>query len=163
MTAATPTTAPPAGRRFEWRRWVVGALSILIGGALARLLGWDIIGWLKELWDVISSISAVYLVAAAVLKTLQTSMVAFAYFAILRFAFPGKVRFLEVLAAYAASVALNNILPANIGTFVLLVMFTQIIAESTFPGVLAVYGVQKIFFVVIGAFPYLYLFLTVGG
>lgn len=28
---------------------------------------------------------------------------------------------------------------------------------------LAVYGVQKIFFVVIGAFPYLYLFLTVGG
>jgi uncharacterized membrane protein YbhN (UPF0104 family) len=30
-------------------------------------------------------------------------------------------------------------------------------------GVLAVYGVQKIFFVVIGAFPYLYLFLTVGG
>ncbi len=30
-------------------------------------------------------------------------------------------------------------------------------------GVLAVYAVQKIFFVVIGAFPYLYLFLTVGG
>src|SRR4051794_35619834 len=28
---------------------------------------------------------------------------------------------------------------------------------------LAVYGVQKIFFVLIGAFPYLYLFLTVGG
>jgi uncharacterized membrane protein YbhN (UPF0104 family) len=157
------TTAPPAASRSRWRRWLIGALAILVGGALANLLGWDIAGWFSDLWDVISSISVAYLVAAAVLKTLQTSAVAFAYFAILRFAYPGKVRFLEVLAAYAASVALNNILPANIGTFVLLVMFTLIIPEATFAGVLAVYGVQKIFFVAIGAFPYLYLFLSVGG
>jgi uncharacterized membrane protein YbhN (UPF0104 family) len=163
MTAAASTTAPPAPTAHRWRRWLIGALGILVGGAIANLLGWDIAGWFQDLWDVISSISAVYLVLAAVLKTLQTSAVAFAYYAILRFAYPGRVRFLEVIAAYAASVALNNILPANIGTFVLLVMFTLIIADATFAGILAVYGVQKIFFVVIGAFPYLYLFLTVGG
>jgi uncharacterized membrane protein YbhN (UPF0104 family) len=163
MTAAASTTAPPAERRFRWGRLLIGALAILVGGALARLLGWDIVGWFKELWDVISSISAAYLVAAAVVKTVQTSSVALAYFAILRFAYPGKVRLLEVVAAYAASVALNGILPANLGSLVLLIMFTQIIPDLTFAGVLAVYGVQKIFFVVIGAFPYLYLFLTVGG
>jgi hypothetical protein len=35
----------------------------------------------------------------------------------------------------------------------LLVMFTIIIPRATFAGALAVYGVQKIFFVLIGAFP----------
>ena len=66
-------------------------------------------------------------------------------------------------AAYATSVGLNSILPANLGTAVMLVMLTLIIPGATFAGILAVYAVQKIFFVVIGAFPYLYLFLTVGG
>jgi uncharacterized membrane protein YbhN (UPF0104 family) len=45
----------------------------------------------------------------------------------------------------------------------MVIMLTLIIPGATFAGILAVYGVQKIFFVVIGAFPYLYLFFTVGG
>ena len=68
-----------------------------------------------------------------------------------------------MLACYAASVALNGILPANLGTFALLLMFTTIIAGATFSGVLGAYVVEKIFFTVIGAFTYLYLFLSVGG
>jgi uncharacterized membrane protein YbhN (UPF0104 family) len=142
---------------------LIGTVAIVVFGAAADLLGWDIRGWFEELWDVMSGISLGYLVAAVALKTLQTASVAFAYFSILRFAYPDKVRWLPVFAAYATSVALNNILPANIGTFVLLVMLTLIIPGATFAGVLAVYGVQKIFFVVIGAFPYIYLFLSVGG
>jgi hypothetical protein len=68
-----------------------------------------------------------------------------------------------VLACYATSVALNGFLPANIGTFVMLLMFTAIIAGATFSGVLGAYIVEKIFFAVIGGFTYLYLFLSVGG
>ena len=68
-----------------------------------------------------------------------------------------------MLACYATSVALNGFLPANIGTFVMLLMFTTIIAGATFSGVLGAYVVEKIFFTVIGAFTYLYLFLSVGG
>ena len=45
----------------------------------------------------------------------------------------------------------------------MLLMFTTIIAGATFAGVLGGYAVQKIFFTLIGAFIYLYLFLTVGG
>ena len=73
------------------------------------------------------------------------------------------ISFLQVLAAYSASVALNGILPAGLGTSILLVMFTSIITGATFSGILGAYAVEKIFYTVIGAFVYLYLFLTVTG
>jgi Lysylphosphatidylglycerol synthase TM region len=67
------------------------------------------------------------------------------------------------VAAYAVGVAMNNFLPANIGTFVTLLMFVAIIPACTFAGALAAYLVQKIFFTLIGTFVYLYLFLSVPG
>jgi uncharacterized membrane protein YbhN (UPF0104 family) len=138
-------------------------LVIVVIGAMADLLGWDIRGWFKSVWDTITSITAAQLVAAIVLKTLQTTLTAYGWYSILRYAYPGRVRWLEILACYAASVALNGILPANLGTLVMLLMFTTIIAEATFAGILGGYAVQKIFYTLIGAFTYLYLFLTVGG
>ena len=120
-------------------------------------------GGSRDLWDTITSISARDLLAAVSLKTVQTAAAAFAYYSILRYAYPGRVRWLQIFAAYAISVGLNSILPANLGTLVMLIMLTLIIPGATFAGLLAVYGVQKIFFVVIGAVPYIYLFLTVGG
>ena len=70
---------------------------------------------------------------------------------------------MQVFAAYAACVALNNILPANMGTIVMFVMLTTVIASATFAGLIGGFGVQKIFFVLAGAFVYLYLFLSVPG
>jgi hypothetical protein len=58
---------------------------------------------------------------------------------------------------------MNNFLPANIGTFVTLLMFVAIIPSLTFAGAIAAYLVQKIFFTVAGTFVYLYLFLSVPG
>ena len=101
-------------------------------------------------------------VAGVALKTVQTTLTAFAWYSILRYAYP-TTSFKVVLACYATSVALNGFLPANIGTFVMLLMFTTIIAGATFSGVLGAYVVEKIFFTLIGAFTYLYLFLSVGG
>lgn len=137
---------------------------IVVIGAFADLLGWDLKAWFESLWDTLTTISLGYIVAGVLFKTLQTTAVAFAYYSILRAAYPaGRFRWREVLAAYAASVGLNMILPANLGSLMLLLMLTTIVPGTTFAAILAVYGVQKIFFVVIGAFPYLYLFLTVGG
>jgi uncharacterized membrane protein YbhN (UPF0104 family) len=159
----TATAAlPEEGKRWRPKRIVVGALVIVVIGAAADLLGWNIRAWLSDLWDTITEISAGYLVAAIALKTVQTTATAFAWYAILRYAYP-TTRFRLVLASYAASVALNGILPANLGTFALLLMFTTIIAGATFSGVLGAYVVEKIFFTFIGAFTYLYLFLTVAG
>jgi uncharacterized membrane protein YbhN (UPF0104 family) len=163
MSTAAAAPAPTPAKRFHWRRWIIGALVLVVVGALANLLGWDIRGWLKEVWDTITSITAAELVAAIVLKTLQTSLTGYAWYSILKYAYPGRVRWIEILACYAASVALNGILPANLGTLVMLLMFTSIIAGATFAGVLGAYAVEKIFFTVIGAFTYLYLFLSVGG
>jgi uncharacterized membrane protein YbhN (UPF0104 family) len=163
VSIAAPAVTEEPRKRPRWERLLIGAAIVLVIGALADLLGWDIRGWLDELWDTITGISAGYIVAAVVLKTIQTSAAALSWYGILRFAYPGKVRWLDILACYAASVALNSILPANLGTFAMLIMFSTIIAGATFAAVLGGYAVQKIFWTLIGAFVYLYLFLTVGG
>jgi uncharacterized membrane protein YbhN (UPF0104 family) len=150
-------------RRFRPKRILRGAVVVVVIGAVANLLGWDIRGWFSELWDTISEISAEYVVAAILLKTVQTSATAFAWYSILRFAYPGRVLWREILACYAASVALNGLLPANLGTLAMLLMFTTIIAGATFAAILGGYAVQKIFFTLVGLFTYLYLFLTVEG
>ena len=163
MTAshtAVAAEAPP--RRPHLGRLLIWALVIVVIAAGADLLGWDIRDWFSNLWDTISEISAAYLVAGVALKTVQTTLTAYAWYAILRYAYP-TTSFKVVLACYATSVALNGFLPANIGTFVMLLMFTTIIAGATFSGVLGAYVVEKIFFTLIGAFTYLYLFLSVSG
>ena len=153
---------PAQGKRPHLKRLLVGALVVIVIGAAADLLGWNIRDWLDDFWDTISEISLGYLVAGIALKTAQTTLTAFAWYAILRYAYP-TTRFQLVLACYAASVALNCILPANLGTFAFLLMLTTIIAGATFSGVLGAYVVEKIFFTLIGAFTYLYLFLSVSG
>jgi uncharacterized membrane protein YbhN (UPF0104 family) len=162
-TAPTPVAATESKGRIHWKRVVVGALVILVIAAFANLVGWNIRGWFSDLWDTISEISIGYLIAAVSLKTVQTSLTALGWYAILRFAYADAVRWRDIWACYAASVALNGILPANIGTLVMLIMFTAIIAAATFAAVLGAYAVQKIFFTVIGIFVYLYLFLSVSG
>ena len=162
MSQAAAAPLEEQRRHPHMRRLLIGGLVILVIGAAADLLGWDIRSWLNRLWDTISEISLGYLLGGVALKTLQTTATAFAWYGILRCAYP-TTRFRLVLACYAASVALNGILPANLGTFALLLMFTTIIAGATFSGVLGAYVVEKIFFTVIGAFTYLYLFLSVGG
>ena len=68
-----------------------------------------------------------------------------------------------MLACYATAVALNGFLPANIGTFVMLVMFSTLFAGATFAAVFSGLVVQKIPFSVFNVALYLYLFLSVAG
>jgi uncharacterized membrane protein YbhN (UPF0104 family) len=163
MSTAAPAVATEPKKGIRWRRLLIEIAIIAIFAAAAELLGLDIRGWLEAVWDTMNNISVASLIAAIVLKTAQTTLTAFAWYSILRFAFPGKVRWLEILASYAASVALNAVLPANIGTLVMLLMFTTIIAGATFASILGAYAVEKIFWTLIGAFVYLYLFLSVSG
>jgi hypothetical protein len=91
----------------------------------------------------------------------QTTATAFAWFSILRYAYGDEVRWMQVYAAYAACVGMNNVLPANLGTFVMFIMLTTVIASATFAGMIGGFLVEKIFFTLAGAFVYLYLFLSV--
>jgi uncharacterized membrane protein YbhN (UPF0104 family) len=162
-TVAAPEGTTPAARpRPLWRRMLVWVLLIVVIGAAANLLGWDLRGWFKSLWDTVTTISAGSLIAAICLMIVQTTATAFAWFSILHFAYPERTKWRDILAGYAVSVALNGILPANIGTLVFLIMLTVLIGIS-FVAVLGAYAVEKIFFTLAGAFVYLYLFFTVGG
>ena len=120
-------------------------------------------GWLSDLWDEIRDVPTGYMVAGLTFQTGQTFFAGLSYYGILRAAYPGQVELWPIVTAYAAGVALNNFLPANIGTFTTLLMFVAIIPACTFPGALAAYLVQKIFFTIAGTFVYLYLFLSVPG
>jgi len=154
--------SPVAKRRPLWLRLLMYALIVVVIGAAANLFGWDIRGWFHELWKTITTISAASLVAAILLMIVQTTATAFAWYSILHYAYPERTKWRDILAGYAVSVALNGILPANIGTLVFLIMLTVLLGIG-FAAVLGAYAVEKIFFTVAGAFVYLYLFLSVGG
>jgi uncharacterized membrane protein YbhN (UPF0104 family) len=160
-------TALPFGDPSRPRRLAkVGAWTggVAVAVLVLHLLGVDVRGWFSDLWDSLSSIDVQYLLGGWALQAVQTTLTALAWYFILRAGFPeGAPQYLQVLAAYAAGVALNGFLPANIGTFVMLLMFVALIPSATLSGVLGGMVVQKIFFTFAGAFVYLYLFLAVAG
>jgi uncharacterized membrane protein YbhN (UPF0104 family) len=164
--AAEPSPVLPFNDPSRPRRlvkvgaWLLGVVLVIV---LLNLLGVDVVGWLTDLWHQIQDVPAGYIVAALVFQTGQTLFAGLSYYGILRAAYPGQVEFWPIVTAYAVGVAMNNFLPANIGTFVTLLMFVAIIPGATLGGSIAAYLVQKIFFTVAGTFVYLYLFLSVPG
>jgi uncharacterized membrane protein YbhN (UPF0104 family) len=163
MTAAAQDAPSPAGRpRPLWWRILMWAVIVVVIGAAANLLGWDIRGWFHSLWKTITTISVGSLIAGVALMTVQTTATAYAWYSILHYAYPERTKWKDIWAGYAVSVALNGILPANLGTLVFLIMVTGFLSIG-FAAVLGAYAVEKIFFTIAGAFTYLYLFVTVGG
>ena len=164
---ADPAPAEPGQRQPLQRRliriaaWLGGIAALL---AVLELLGVPVLDWIDDLFDKVAAVPAWAIAAGVVLESLQTSLAALAWYGILRAALPrAALPFRFVLASYAAAVALNGFLPANIGTFVMLVMFTTLIVGATFPLVISGLIVEKIPFSVFNVGLYLYLFLTVSG
>ena len=165
-SAAIPGAEPLHEGKSRKRRLIEIAIwfaAIAVVIVILDLLGVDVIGWLENLWDQIRAVPAQYIVVALVFQTLQTVFAGLSYYGILSAAYPGRVTIAPIVTAYAVGVAMNNFLPANIGTFVTLVMFVAIIPGATIGGSIAAYLVQKIFFTIAGTFIYLYLFLSVPG
>jgi uncharacterized membrane protein YbhN (UPF0104 family) len=174
MVAIEPAVAPPrqrfwhpfgdpsrSSRLLKVLAWLAG---IALALAVLQLLGVDVVGWFSDVWDALTDIGLGYLLAGWALQTAQTTLTALGWYYILRAAYPrAPLPYRQVLAAYATGVALNGFLPANIGTFVMLLMFVAITAGANFAGVLGGMLVQKIFFTLAGAFVYVYLFATVPG
>jgi uncharacterized membrane protein YbhN (UPF0104 family) len=157
-------SADSSSRRASWggrtRRILLILATVAVAGALASLLGWDVLDWIGDLWDTISTIEIEYIVAGVIATTVKTTATAYAWYWILRYAYPGEVQFRVIWAAYAVAVALNSILPANLGTVVMFVMLTSVIASATIAGLVGAFVVQKIFFTLASVFVFAYLFLT---
>src|SRR5690242_187329 len=141
--------------------WVLGVAALI--GVLG-LLGVPVGDWIRQLFKKIREVPAWAVIAGILLQSAQTTLAAVAWLTILRAAFPrARITFRLVLASYAVSVAMNSFLPANIGTLVMLIMFTTVIAGATFASIFSGYLVQKIPFTVFNIAVYLYLFLSVAG
>jgi uncharacterized membrane protein YbhN (UPF0104 family) len=138
--------------------WIAG---VALFWFVLNLLGVDVTGWISDLWDQIQDIPKGYLVAALLFQTFQTFFAGLSYYGILKFAYKDEVTLWPIIAAYAVGVAMNGFLPANMGTFVTLLMFVAIIRSCNVGGAIAAYLVQKIFFTLAGTFVYLYMFLSV--
>jgi uncharacterized membrane protein YbhN (UPF0104 family) len=150
----------PQRKLLRIAAWIVGTILALVA---LQIAGIDVWGWFEDLWDTLTGISIGYIILGCLFQGLQTVLTALGWYGILRYAYPGGVTYMPVLAAYATGVALNNFVPANMGTFVMLLMYVAIVRGATFPGVLGGYVVQKIFYVVIGTLIYVYLFSQVAG
>ena len=164
IAGTMPVDVPPPESRMR-RILKVGAaiVAVIVAVAFLHLIGVDVGGWFTDLWDQISDLQAKTIVGGVTVQSPQTALAGISYYGILRSAYPGEVRIAPIVTAYAVGVAMNGFLPANIGTFVTLLMFVAIIPSATFGGAIAAYLVQKIFFTIAGTFVYLYLFLSVPG
>jgi uncharacterized membrane protein YbhN (UPF0104 family) len=158
--AQAPATDPLWRRIARIVLWLVGITALLV---VLHLAGIDVLEWLRELWDAVKEISLGYLILGCIFQGLQTILTGLGWYGILRYAYPGATNYVTVLTCYAVGVSLNNFVPANLGTFVTLLMFTAVISGATFSGVIGGYIVQKIFYLVIGTLIYLYLFWAISG
>jgi uncharacterized membrane protein YbhN (UPF0104 family) len=162
IVGTTPVdVAPPESRMRRLLKVGAAIVATVVVVAFLDLIGVDVTGWLADLWDQISALEAKTIIGGVAVQTMATTLAGVSYYGILRAAYPGEVQVAPIVAAYAVGVAMNGFLPANIGTFVTLIMFTTIIPSATLAGSIAAYLVQKIFFTIAGTFVYLYLFLSV--
>jgi uncharacterized membrane protein YbhN (UPF0104 family) len=161
--AAEHATQAPPSRKRRVTKIAAWLLAVGLFWLVLELVGVNVAGWIEEFWDDITAIPAGYLVAAVAVQTAATFFAGLSYYGILKAAYPGEVELWPIVTAYAVGVAMNGFLPANIGTFVTLLMFVAIVPSCTFPGSIAAYLVQKIFFTLAGTFVYLYMFVSVPG
>jgi uncharacterized membrane protein YbhN (UPF0104 family) len=163
MEEADSAAVGIAVRLRRMRKVIVWIVGVALFVWILQLAGVDVTGWLHKLWEQVKAIPAAYIVAAVIVQVGQTFFAGFSYYGILSAAYPGEVAIAPIVTAYAVGVAANGFLPANLGTFMTLLMFVAIIPSATIGGSIAAYLVQKIFFTLAGTFVYLYMFLSVPG
>lgn len=164
------TVAAPSGAdRSQSLSRRLTRIAIWIGGVALAIFVLNLLGvpagdWIHELLRKVREVPAWAVVAGVILETAQTSLAALAWYGILRAALPhARVSYRLILACYAVAVALNTFLPANLGTWVMLLMFTTLLVGATFTLIISAQVIQKIPFSIFNIGLYLYLFLSVRG
>jgi uncharacterized membrane protein YbhN (UPF0104 family) len=159
--------APPEPASVRRRAVRIILWLVVVGVVLALLeaVGVDLIGWLGDLLDVMRRIPLPYLIVGLLAHAVNVVLVGFAYVAIWRAAYPAAaaVPVLQIITCYAVGQALSGVLPLGIGTWTMLFMFLAIIPGATAAGIVAGYGVAKIFFFAVGVGTYTFLFIVVSS
>ena len=143
--AAEPTVEIRPSRRRRIMKIVLWLVGIVLFWLVLQLLGVDVRGWLEQLWDEVKWIPVGYLLAALILETARPSSPGSRTTGSSRRPTRAASRSGRSSRPTAVGVAMNGFLPANLGTFVTLLMFVAVIPGCTFAGSIAAYLVQKIF------------------
>jgi hypothetical protein len=123
VAGASGAERTPLSRRLTRIAVWLGGVTLLL--FVLNLLGVPAADWIRDLFHKIGDIPPWAVAAGVLLESAQTSFAALAWFGILRAALPeARISYRLVLACYAVAVALNGFLPANLGTWVMLLMFT---------------------------------------
>ena len=142
--------------------WLVG---IGIGVLVLQAFGIDVFGWVDSLVVQMQKVSRVALVGAMLAQVLNLTFGGLAYVAIWRAAYPDSktIPIGRIVACSMVGIALNGVLPLNLGSVTMLFMFLAVLPGATVPGMASGFGVDQIFYAVMGAFTYTYLFITISG
>ena len=122
--------------------------------------------FLETLWDTLTSVSIPLLLLGIGFQTVQTLLVALAWRNILRASWPDGgdgIRYRNVLGYYAGGCGLNSFLPASAGTVAMLGLYRTNIKNSTVAGLVGATVVENIFFAIMAALVYGYLFIEAAG
>jgi uncharacterized membrane protein YbhN (UPF0104 family) len=117
--------------------------------------------WFGTVWDRISGIELRYIVLGCVLQGAQTVLNGICWRNILRASYPeSDVPMRPIVAAYAAGIGLNEVLPAQAGTVAYLGLFRRVIPGSRMVTITAGAIAQNLFFTVLGAGVFAYLLIS---
>jgi len=134
-------------QRLRLKRIAKTLVVLLLVAGVCSLLGWDVSAALSSMWDSIRNVGIGFLIAACVAKTVESLCNGYAYTSILKASWPDSgVTFRKVWGAYQGGTGINQIAPANAGTFVTLGLYRATFSGTTIPGLVAVIGVQTIMF-----------------
>lgn len=165
LEGAERALVEPASARQRAVRIAVIALGLAGAFLLLQAVGVNPIAWCRTLLAQMERIPPGYLVAGIATQTANLLLCGFAYTTVWRAAYPDSRRLpaMQIAACYAVSIALNGVLPLNLGTFAMLFMFLAILPGATAAGMASGYGVFQAFFAVAGALTYAYLFVAISG
>ena len=165
MSAVPVKVDEPASGLRRLLRTAIWLAGIGIVVLVLQGFGINIFGWVDSLIEQMQKVSRVALVGAMLAQVLNLTFGGLAYVAIWRAAYPDSksIPIGRIVACSMVGIALNGVLPLNLGSVTMLFMFLAVLPGATVPGMASGFGVDQIFYAVMGAFTYTYLFITISG
>lgn len=150
---------PTAAHRL--RRYALWAVVLVLVTAVFQFFGVDVVGWLDDVWKNIEAMPPIYIVAAVILKTAESSLTAVSWMYVLRAVYPQQqVTYKLALGAYQGGVGINAVVPAKAGTWTMLGLFRLYIPGSKLAALLSAFAVQSLAFAAFSIVNYIVLIVA---
>jgi hypothetical protein len=151
---ARPSSTLPAGtkRLAGWAAGVVLSIVVLVGSLeFVRRQGLDPWTWFSDVWVLIASIPAPFVILACTLKATEVSLNAVAWRTVLRAAYPEEaIGFRQTLGVVQGGVGIFAVIPPKFGGFAVLGLYRAAFPSLSITAVLATRVVQGISSTILG-------------